>query len=253
MKSFLILIVLLGLSVSCANKKENDAGTWQDDTAEAGTVSEVNDNELVSESEAIEDEEIAEDNAAEEIESGSAESSEIAVSDGQNDESDPVDSVTNSLNESSTVSANVAPINESTNDSNQIQTIGSGQYGEYVVQKNDTLMIIAFKIYGDYRMWRNLFQENRSIITNASSIEPGLRIRYEYPASKFEWNPDGLPYLISRGDTLMGISHKVYNSYSFWRSIFENNRPLIRDPNLIFAGLTIYYLEKPSRATASQP
>ena len=45
------------------------------------------------------------------------------------------------------------------------------------------------------------------------------------------------------GDTLGKISNNVYGTFSKWQSIWNNNRPLIKDPNKIYAGFTLYYLE----------
>ena len=36
-----------------------------------------------------------------------------------------------------------------------------------------------------------------------------------------------------------------------WKNIWNNNKPLIRDPNKIFAGFTLYYLEN-GRDVASE-
>ena len=122
--------------------------------------------------------------------------------------------------------------------------------GEYITQKNDTLMIIAWKMYGDYTKWRNLLEWNSDKISSVSGLKVGTKIKYMYPDSPFNWQPNGEAYLIRRGDTLTKISSNVYNTHKLWRKIYNNNRPLIRDPNLIFAGFTLYY-EELDRNTAS--
>lgn len=38
---------------------------------------------------------------------------------------------------------------------------GLGKEDQYHVQKGDTLMIVAFKIYGDYRKWKDLREWNK--------------------------------------------------------------------------------------------
>ena len=63
--------------------------------------------------------------------------------------------------------------------------------------------------------------------------------------------PNGTPYMVKTGDTLQIISMDKYGTTRKWKSIYENNRPLIRNPNLIFAGFTIYY--QPTRDLASEP
>jgi nucleoid-associated protein YgaU len=116
----------------------------------------------------------------------------------------------------------------------------SGEMANYTVKKNDTLMMIAFRIYGDYRKWKELKSLNG---LSSSRIDTGMVIKYNRPAEEFVWSPEGLPYLIKTGDTLASISNDKYGTESKWRSIYNNNKPLIRDPNLIFAGFTIYYLQ----------
>jgi nucleoid-associated protein YgaU len=41
-----------------------------------------------------------------------------------------------------------------------------------------------------------------------------------------------------------------YGTTRKWKKIYKNNEPLVRDPNLIFAGFTLYYL--PQRKLASE-
>jgi nucleoid-associated protein YgaU len=122
-----------------------------------------------------------------------------------------------------------------------------GATENYRFQKGDTLMMVAFKIYGDYRKWRDLKKWNK----DKREIVEGTELKYYVPNQKFGWRPDGLPYLVKTGDTLQIISKDKYNTTRKWKSLYEHNRPLIRNPNLIFAGFTIYY--QPTRDLASQP
>lgn len=119
----------------------------------------------------------------------------------------------------------------------QTQTKHSGTVQEYVVQKGDTLMMIAFKIYGDYGMWKEIKKLNH----NVQHISEGMVLSYHLPSAPFGWEPVGIPYLIKRGDTLGTISFDLYRTSKKWHSLYEHNKPLIKDPNLIFAGFTIYY------------
>lgn len=131
-------------------------------------------------------------------------------------------------------------------------SVRGGEIKTYTVGANETLMLAAFKIYGDYRMWRELARLNQDVLKGSTSIGEGMVLRYEEDGKSFSWNPDGEPYLIKMGDTLSLISNKVYGRYDRWRGIWNNNRPLIRDPNIIFAGFTIYYLLDEGREVASQ-
>lgn len=120
-----------------------------------------------------------------------------------------------------------------------------GAEGEYHLQKNETLMMAAFKIYGDYRKWKDIRAWNKG-----KKIGEGVTLKYYIPEQTFGWQPSGVPYLVKTGDTLQVISKDKYGTVKKWKSIYENNRPLIRDPNLIFAGFTIYYV--PVRDVASE-
>ena len=119
--------------------------------------------------------------------------------------------------------------------------------GSYTVKRGETLMMVAFNIYGDYSKWKDLASLNG---LQGELVAEGAVIRYNKPMQPFVWNPEGLPYLIRSGDTLATISNDKYGTVSKWRSIYNNNRPLIKDPNLIFAGFTLYYI--PQRDLASE-
>lgn len=122
-------------------------------------------------------------------------------------------------------------------------------YGEmetYKVQKGDTMMMVAFKIYGDYRKWKDLKAWNKDV----KKVIEGVELKYQVPESQFKWMPSGLPYLVKTGDTLQIVSKDKYGTTRKWKSIYNNNRPLIKNPNLIFAGFTIYY--QPTRELASE-
>lgn len=123
-----------------------------------------------------------------------------------------------------------------------------GAEEKYHVQKGDTLMMVAFKIYGDYRKWKELKTWNKDRLV--TKMGPGTVLKYYVPDQAFGWRPSGLPYMVKTGDNLGGISMEKYGTSKKWRNIYENNRPLIRDPNLIFAGFTIYYV--PVRDVASK-
>lgn len=129
------------------------------------------------------------------------------------------------------------------------QVMEQGVTSSYQVKKNETLMMIAFQIYGDYEKWRVLQQQNPHLGVN---IKEGDVINYEAPANAFNWQPSGNPYLIKKGDTLGTISTDTYGVSSHWRKIWKNNEPLIKDPNKIFSGFTIYTPILDNRDVASQ-
>ena len=112
----------------------------------------------------------------------------------------------------------------------------------YVVNKGETLMLIAFKIYGDYGKWKELAEYNPNFAQKP--LNEGTVITYPSVGESFHYKPDGLPHLVRKGETLGKISVQKYGTSKEWKSIYENNQPLIKDPNLIFAGFTIYYIPK---------
>lgn len=119
----------------------------------------------------------------------------------------------------------------------------AGSEKSYTVKKNETLMMIAFKLYGDYGKWKQLANQNAGLLKGSTTVMPGTNLKYIAPATEFVWNPEGLPYLIRTGDTLGTISTSVYKTSKKWKVIWNNNLPLIKDPNKIFSGFTLYYLE----------
>jgi nucleoid-associated protein YgaU len=134
-------------------------------------------------------------------------------------------------------------VEESGLENNQVMPSEPGTMKQYTVQKNETLMMIAFKLYGDYGKWKSLANQNRDKLKDGSIVRSGMVLNYVAPAEEFVWNPQGNPYLIKTGDTLGHISKEVYATMKKWKLLWENNRPLVKDPNKIYAGFTIYYLE----------
>lgn len=122
---------------------------------------------------------------------------------------------------------------------------GSGQYESYVFQKGDTLMKIAFETYGDVFKWKDVYALNKDKISNPNDIAPGMVIQVEKPAVPVVIERNGDPYLVKVGDTLRTISTDIYGKSSKWKKLWDNNRQLIKDPNLIFAGFYLYYTMTP--------
>lgn len=110
----------------------------------------------------------------------------------------------------------------------------------YEVKKNQTLMIIAFELYGDYTKWREVYNLNKEKLKFNTKLPLGIKLKVPRPLKKYK-RPEGDPYLVKRGDSLSIISRKVYGYWQNWPEIFDNNRDMIRHPNLIFAGFTLYY------------
>jgi nucleoid-associated protein YgaU len=117
----------------------------------------------------------------------------------------------------------------------------AGTTKTYQVKRGETLMQIAFKLYGDIGKWKEIKNLNSKSLSSNSSLKQGTQLKYKAPDAPFVWNPAGAPYLIKTGETLGTISNSVYQTPKKWKSIWENNKPLIKNPNLIYAGFTLYY------------
>ena len=130
---------------------------------------------------------------------------------------------------------------DDSSDSMMAQETLDGETQVYTVKDGDTLMWIAFKLYGDYTKWKRFLSLNPQLHGN-HSISGGQTIKYHPPATPFRWQPDGLPHLIKNGETLGTISQDKYGTVRRWRQLYNHNKPMIQDPNLIFAGFTLYYV-----------
>jgi nucleoid-associated protein YgaU len=123
----------------------------------------------------------------------------------------------------------------------------------YNVQRNETLMLIAFKLYGDYGRWKEIASLNQDKLNGSTLISPGMTLRYNTQGANFNWSPNGKEHIVKSGDTLSLISNHYYATIHKWKMIWENNKPLIKDPNKIFVGFTIYVPEEGMRDMASDP
>jgi nucleoid-associated protein YgaU len=79
-----------------------------------------------------------------------------------------------------------------------------------------------------------------------------MNIKYAIPEKTFEYQAEGNPYLILKGDTLGIISTATYGTVKYWKNIWNNNKVLIRDPNRIYAGFTIYTPELAVQTVAAR-
>ena len=46
----------------------------------------------------------------------------------------------------------------------------------------------------------------------------------------------GRTYVVVKGDTLSGIAKREYGNANKWRTIYEANKDVIKDPDLIYPG-----------------
>ncbi len=238
LRPILVFFLLLGLTASCSTSKNE----YDSEEVAAYDVDEVDEDEDDSEEG---DEEYEDDEEYDEEDDEYAESDD--EDEGDEGEGDEYEEDAESYADEDSGEASIADNQEASVDTmaqDSYQDVGqesghslTDQMATYTVKENDTLMLIAFNLYGDYSKWRSLAQLNN----NSTIISVGQELQYYVPAEQFNWTPTGTPYLIVQGDNLSYISLKVYERNDQWRPIWENNRPMIKDPDLIFPGFTLYY------------
>jgi len=52
-------------------------------------------------------------------------------------------------------------------------------------------------------------------------------------------NESGRSYVVKPGDSLSKIAQQVYGNMNDWRKIYDANREIIKDPDLIHPGQTL--------------
>lgn len=244
MKNLIFILLLISMfSVGCSAKKTNQKEsnvdlTELDDTSiedvEADSISPL-DSEMLAETEPEQEElTIEESDESYSLFGSSNEEVEVAIDTSESEDDDEVLIAEAQEQEEMVQDQEVNIIEETSSLTKVIEN------SEYVIQKNDTLMLVAWKIYGDYTKWRELEKLNQDKI-HGRNIWIGEKLTFERPEVEFNWSPEGSPYLLKQGDTLGRVSNNVYETPKHWKLLWYNNRDLIRNPDLIFAGFTIYY------------
>src|SRR5688572_22312174 len=85
-------------------------------------------------------------------------------------EADPIEEDPASGDE---ITSNEPLVQESSLENNvtpQVVTNEPGTMKQYTVQKNETLMMIAFKLYGDYGRWKDLASQNRETLKGGTTV-----------------------------------------------------------------------------------
>lgn len=98
----------------------------------------------------------------------------------------------------------------------------------YTVISGDTLRIIAQKFYGNGDYWPEIYAENLSIINDPELIFPGQQfVIPPYPSGYRRW-------VVLSGDNLSALARRFYGNETKWRTIYDANKNIIKDPNLIY-------------------
>jgi len=106
----------------------------------------------------------------------------------------------------------------------------------HLVTRGDTLRKIAREQLGDESRWAEIFLANRTTIRNPNLIFVGQVLTLPSGPRR---NPQPRVYVVARGDTLTGIAADQLGDASRWSEIFEINRSLITNPDVIVPGMAL--------------
>jgi nucleoid-associated protein YgaU len=98
------------------------------------------------------------------------------------------------------------------------------------VNTGETLWSIAQKWFGDGNWWRRIWYANRLQVPDPDFLRVGQRLLIPFGA---------FGYVIHSGDTLWAIADAAYRNGNLWPRIWEANRDLIPNPNLLTPGISI--------------
>ncbi|GMU82938.1 MAG: hypothetical protein AMXMBFR47_28090 [Planctomycetota bacterium] len=151
----------------------------------------------------------------------------------------------------------------------------AGKPISHKIEKNDTLVSLAEKYYGDRDQWRRIEKANKSL--NAKKLYVGRTIvippKEDAPASasRTEPAPPAAPasggtgattpagtrtgraetrgtYTVGENDTLVKIARSQLGDGERWREIYELNRDKLSNPNRVIKGMV---LKMPARTDST--
>lgn len=118
------------------------------------------------------------------------------------------------------------------------KAVSNNNTGEYVVKKGDNLSAIAAH-YG--MKWQDIYHLNRDRISNPDRIFPGQKLRVPYrqqdvnpPLPTPTHNPNVRYHTVENGENLSVIAARY--GLPSWTFLWEANRDIVPDPNLIRPG-----------------
>ena len=135
-----------------------------------------------------------------------------------------------------------SPVSEKMHGSGSLPEYGSKMH--YIVQRGETLSLIAKNIYGNMEMWREM--ASLTGMENPNRIYPGDVVYYQLSdetesfASAYESvKRDEL--VIGAGDTLSKIAKNVFGDQGQWKSIWRQNDQ-ISNPDKLEIGQVIFFV-----------
>lgn len=119
-----------------------------------------------------------------------------------------------------------------------------GSKMSYVVQRGETLSIIAQNIYGNMEKWREI--STLTGMENPNRIYPGDVVYYQLSdatlafATAYENTQRG-EVTVNSGDTLASIAKNVYGDQGQWKSVWRQNDQ-IGNPDRLEVGQVVYFV-----------
>lgn len=109
----------------------------------------------------------------------------------------------------------------------------------YEVRPGDTLWAIAERHFGDPTRWPELFEANRSRLSNPHLIRPNQKL--ELGSVQLASRSDGArsrggAYQVRSGDTLGKIAQRELGKASQWPVLYALNRETLASPHQIYPG-----------------
>jgi nucleoid-associated protein YgaU len=145
--------------------------------------------------------------------------------------------------------------------------IPSATGDEYVIGEGDTYETIAQKKYGSKSFAHLIAEANPEMKATALRVGKSIKLpakpeKKEEPAVAKETTPPApvapktaletvgnqKVYTVQAGDTLSGISTKVYNTSRHYQKIYEANKDQIGDPNTLQVGAKLVMPDLPAKA-----
>ncbi len=115
------------------------------------------------------------------------------------------------------------------------------RFDNYSVVRGDYLWKIARKpdIYNDPFQWVKIWTKNRDLVTNPDLIYPGWNLKIYRTLAKND-------YEVMKGDFLYKIAgnSSVYGDPFMWTKIYEANKGVISDPNVIYPYMILIIPDK---------
>jgi nucleoid-associated protein YgaU len=131
----------------------------------------------------------------------------------------------------------------------------------YTIKPGETLAKIAREKLGDEKLWRQLHEINRDRIPNPNVVPSGVTIRLPKkedlivaagaPAASPPGGAAGTAgaggasavryttYTVLPGESLSKVASKVLGTGNRWRELYELNKDVIRNPDIVTAGTVL--------------